>query len=346
MHFKESNAPKDGPLRCLDGCPIENDCAFHAGKYYLGEGKGTLPSELWMNGEWDWEAFRTIANQLLPSISSLGVEGAGVIGGRAYNWAYQMLGANGVHVVSSDLKSQLASTEAIDTLTYLSELMNTTGMWEYSSAALSNASCPQFKAGNIAFHNGEPYWLFDETKWLGYDFEMGFVPYPTGPNTEEDLSNYYVNEVFGKTSYVVSSSYSLDKVAPGYENIAFHEETIFKIWSDLQYFPEIDENTGYSSVDEIVEEWTFSTLELYYSPTNDNISLEAHRSVMFKGYSDYFYSLYWAKSHDETKSFMLEIQAAIISGSIRDEMIDLEARIHQEFIDTYQNLGLTADYYN
>jgi len=40
MHFKESNAPKDGPLRCLDGCPIENDCAFHAGKYYLGEGKG------------------------------------------------------------------------------------------------------------------------------------------------------------------------------------------------------------------------------------------------------------------------------------------------------------------
>jgi len=40
MHFKEANAPKDGPLRCLDGCPIENDCAFHAGKYYLGEGKG------------------------------------------------------------------------------------------------------------------------------------------------------------------------------------------------------------------------------------------------------------------------------------------------------------------
>ena len=40
MHFKESNAPKNGPLRCLDGCPIENDCAFHAGKYYLGEGKG------------------------------------------------------------------------------------------------------------------------------------------------------------------------------------------------------------------------------------------------------------------------------------------------------------------
>lgn len=40
MHFKEENAPENGPLRCLDGCPIENDCIFHAGKYYLGEGRG------------------------------------------------------------------------------------------------------------------------------------------------------------------------------------------------------------------------------------------------------------------------------------------------------------------
>jgi len=39
MHFKEENAPKNGPLRCLDGCPIENECPFHAGIYYLGDGK-------------------------------------------------------------------------------------------------------------------------------------------------------------------------------------------------------------------------------------------------------------------------------------------------------------------
>ncbi|MEC0238304.1 Gfo/Idh/MocA family oxidoreductase [Paenibacillus dokdonensis] len=40
MHFKESNAPEGAPERCLDGCPAENDCPFHAGRYYLGEGKG------------------------------------------------------------------------------------------------------------------------------------------------------------------------------------------------------------------------------------------------------------------------------------------------------------------
>ncbi len=332
-----------------DGYPLAGQGIFYnidLLERFLGEGNGTLPSELWLAGEWDWDAFEEICNNLLPGISALGIEGAAVIGGRAYNWAYQMLGANGTHVVTTDLKSELATQPAIDTMTYLSELMSTPGMWEYLSAALSNASCPQFKAGNIAFHNGEPYWIFDSSKWLGYNFEMGFVPYPTGPNTESDLSNYFINEVYGKTSYVVSSSYSLDKVEPGYENIAFHEETIFRIWSDLQYFPEIDSETGYPSTDAVVDEWCFNTLELYYSTEGDNVSIEAHRSVMFRGYPDSFYSLYYAESQDETKSFMLEMQAAIISGAIRDEMIDLVQRIHQEYIDTYVNIGLPPDYYD
>jgi len=313
---------------------------------YLGEGKGTLPSQLWMEGKWTWEAFKEICDQLLPAISALGIEGAAVIGGRPYNWAYQFLGANGVHLVNTDLKSELATAPAIETLEFLSSLVQIPGMWEYASAPLSNAAAPQFKAGNIAFHNGETYWVFDETKWLGHDFEIGFVPFPAGPNIKEDYSNYYINEVYGNTSYLVSSSYSKSKVPAGYENIAFHEETIFRIWADMQYFPEINEETGYVDTEPYVEEYVFSTLELYYSHVNDGISIEAHKSIMFKGYPDNFYSLYWARSQDYTKSFMLEIQDAIISGNIRDTMTDLVQRIHQEFIDTYKNLGLDPNYYN
>jgi len=40
MHFREENAPEGAPLRCLDGCPVANECPFHAGHYYLGEGRG------------------------------------------------------------------------------------------------------------------------------------------------------------------------------------------------------------------------------------------------------------------------------------------------------------------
>lgn len=38
MHFHEGNKPQGAPLRCLDGCPVENECPFHAGRYYLGDG--------------------------------------------------------------------------------------------------------------------------------------------------------------------------------------------------------------------------------------------------------------------------------------------------------------------
>ncbi|MGE6261290.1 Gfo/Idh/MocA family protein [Heyndrickxia sporothermodurans] len=40
MHFKEENVPVGAPQRCLDGCPAELECPYHAGRYYLGEGKG------------------------------------------------------------------------------------------------------------------------------------------------------------------------------------------------------------------------------------------------------------------------------------------------------------------
>ncbi|WP_152392662.1 Gfo/Idh/MocA family protein [Paenibacillus guangzhouensis] len=40
MHFNEQNAPAGAPLRCLDGCPAESTCPYHAARYYLGEGKG------------------------------------------------------------------------------------------------------------------------------------------------------------------------------------------------------------------------------------------------------------------------------------------------------------------
>lgn len=40
MYFREENKPKGAPKRCLDGCPVAQECPFHAGRYYLGEGRG------------------------------------------------------------------------------------------------------------------------------------------------------------------------------------------------------------------------------------------------------------------------------------------------------------------
>ncbi len=37
QHFTLENAPTDAPKCCLDGCPVEETCAFHAAKIYLQE---------------------------------------------------------------------------------------------------------------------------------------------------------------------------------------------------------------------------------------------------------------------------------------------------------------------
>lgn len=35
QYFKLSNAPEGSPERCLDGCPVEDSCIYHAAKIYL-----------------------------------------------------------------------------------------------------------------------------------------------------------------------------------------------------------------------------------------------------------------------------------------------------------------------
>lgn len=40
MHFNEANRPAGAPKRCLEGCPAADSCPYHAGRYYLGEGRG------------------------------------------------------------------------------------------------------------------------------------------------------------------------------------------------------------------------------------------------------------------------------------------------------------------
>ncbi|WP_339316176.1 Gfo/Idh/MocA family oxidoreductase [Paenibacillus sp. FSL R10-2734] len=34
-HFKEENAPVGAPQRCTDGCPVRDECAFYAPRFYL-----------------------------------------------------------------------------------------------------------------------------------------------------------------------------------------------------------------------------------------------------------------------------------------------------------------------
>lgn len=41
-HFRPENAPVGAPLRCLDGCPVADECPFYAPRIYTG------PENIWM----------------------------------------------------------------------------------------------------------------------------------------------------------------------------------------------------------------------------------------------------------------------------------------------------------
>src|SRR5690606_9239719 len=38
----EANAPAGAPLHCLDGCPVQDECAYYAPDIYLGNGESSV----------------------------------------------------------------------------------------------------------------------------------------------------------------------------------------------------------------------------------------------------------------------------------------------------------------
>jgi predicted dehydrogenase len=45
-YFKKENAPPGAPTRCLDGCPVEDSCPYHALKQYVDPGFPRIPMSL------------------------------------------------------------------------------------------------------------------------------------------------------------------------------------------------------------------------------------------------------------------------------------------------------------
>jgi predicted dehydrogenase len=55
-HFRRANAPPGAPARCLDGCPAEDTCPFHAGRFYLDRLAG-----------WDGPPVTALTSDLSPA---------------------------------------------------------------------------------------------------------------------------------------------------------------------------------------------------------------------------------------------------------------------------------------
>lgn len=300
----------------------------------LGDARKNEPLTLWENGEWNWAKFKALAEELNGKLDHERKDEDGgaqyVFGGRTYNWAYGFFGANAGRLVDDEFNTYLTSQPILDTLEYLNSLYAQPGMW-IDDAALSNTSQPQFTAGNVAFQDGESWHIAATNKWGNAKFKINYVPFPVGPNVSSDLSNYNLLTVGGKSTYVISSSFSKANIPAGYEDLMIHDETIFKIWSELQYFPE--------SIDDIKAD--FYSTRLYASYESEQ-SRQIHLDMINRSFPDNFYSVMESQNQNDT-SYMIMIQQSVRDGDIRNVMLETEASLRATLIEKF-NLG--ANYYN
>lgn len=292
----------------------------------LGENRKNEPLELWEKGEWTWEKFEELSDQLNAGLDHERTDENGgaqyVLGGRTYNYAYGFIGANGGELVDEEFNTHLTSKPVLDSLEYLNKLYAKPGMW-IDDAQLSNTSQPQFSAGNVVFQDGESWHITASNKWGNANFKINYVPFPVGPNVEADMSNYKLLQVGGKSTHVISSSFSKANIPAGYEDLMIHDEIIFKIWADMQYFPE--------TLDEVKDDFYNTRLLANYESEK---SREIHLDLIDITAPDNFYSVAEASGHNDT-SYMIKIQQAIREGDIRNVMTATESSLQAMLIEKF-----------
>jgi len=294
----------------------------------LGEDRKLEPTKLWAEGKWTWEAFANLAHEINRSLDHERSEAEGgpqyVMGGRTYDWLYPMVGTNGGRLVDSNFNSHVNSEEVIDTINYLNSLYQVPGMW-IDDAVMSNPVQPEFRNGNVVFHAGESWYLIVSNWWGGLEFDLDFVPYPVGPNAQEDRSKYIQTKVKTEASFVISSAFSKDKIPVGYENMELHDELIFQIWNDLLYFPEIDETTGEADLEDIKMNFYATRLMPFYAHEESRL---AHLDIYTLAEIDHLYSVYEGEA-----SYRVKFEEAIRHGDARNKMESLHSELQNVLND-------------
>lgn len=299
----------------------------------LGEERKLEPTKLWEQGLWTWQAFADLAHEINEALDHERSDADGgaqyVMGGRTYDWLYPMVGTNGGRLVDSNFQSHVNSEEVIDTVNFLHSLYEVPGMW-IDDAVMSNPVQQEFRNGNVAFHAGENWYLIVQNWWGGLEFDLDFVPYPVGPNAEEDMNRYIQTKVKTEASFVISSAFSKDRIPEGYEDMMLHDELIFKIWNDLLYFPDVDPDTGEADLEDIKANFYSTRLLPFYAHENSRM---AHLDIYHLAEIDHFYSVYEGET-----SYRVRIEEAIRNGDARNKMESLHSELQNVLNDRILNV--------
>ncbi len=285
----------------------------------LGEERKLEPTQKWLDGEWTWDAFAELANEINKELDHTGEEPQYVMGGRTYDWFYPMVGTNGGTIVDSEFQSHLTDDATLETLEFLYSLRTVDGMW-IDDATKERTLQPEFAAQRVVFHAGADWFLTSSSHWGNLEFDVDFVPYPVGTRAKENPALYSQSKVKSEPAFVISSAFAKENIPEGYEHMMLHGELIFKIWSEIIHFPEIDPETGEADLEDLKANYYITRLLPNYA---NEISRQAHLEVWSTAKVDHFYSIIESQAHT-ADSYMVRIENAIQTGDIRQKMTALD----------------------
>ena len=286
----------------------------------LGYSDDEMPANLWNKGEWNWTKFKQMVKDLNGKFAD---SDKVALTGRTYNYAMQLINANGGVMLSSDLEVGINSPESIEAIEYVAELYHI-GDNDWKDDAPFEDTCDvHFKNGKSVFQDGQTWYALNGSKLLNVDFDLDIVPFPyndkNGTVDYEEAMEYYANiTVWGAATYVISSGYDISKIPAGYEDMFLHGELIFQIWNDLQYFSDL-------------EDCKYSYIATNYEPAYAHeASVTAHESIMDAKHHrlDLLYSLGEVANH-YAEGITAGIENGVKAGKseIRAKTTELEARM-------------------
>lgn len=229
------------------------------GLYYnldLVESLGVAnPSQLFLDGEWNWTRFEQWATQVQTALDGQ-TEEKWALGGALSYYAEAMIPLNGGSLVNKNTgRVSFAQNPALETYTYLTELWDK-GLFEPNGTY--DAGSPEWQTGKVVMHPGSLWFINSSNRWGGIPFRIGFVPYPAA----DDYTGDYQSGISGVAVMTVASGMSAER-----------EELVFTVWNELQLWKTPTE-----------EEFAFELNLL--TKFNDQLSIDAYIEVYDKVYLD------------------------------------------------------------
>lgn len=197
-----------------------NNLTVDVGLYYNADLVASLgvdnPSQLFLDGNWNWTRFESWATQVQTAVTSLG-DDYYALGGVPSAYAESMVPLNGGSLINATTgRVAFAQTPALDTYTFLSDLW-ADGLFEPSGQY--DAGSPLWQAGKVAMHPGSLWFVTADNRWGSLAFELGFVPFPVA----DSYTGGYVSPISGVAIYNIASGMTPEK-----------EELAFRVWNELQ----------------------------------------------------------------------------------------------------------------